>query len=92
VSNVVVQFVATNRVKVSWTPGFDAATTVSKYDIYFNLAGWSSWVEDRGTTSVEVTVPSAGVLPQVRVAPRGWYGPGPATWFCDPPARTCING
>ena len=64
-----------------------------KYNVYLNIPGWGSWQEDKTATSVEVNVPpTGGVLPQVRVAPTGFYGPGPATWFCDPPSRFCING
>ncbi len=93
VAAVTEQFMAADRVRISWTPGPDAATAVWKYDVYLNIPGWSSWREDRTATSVEVTVPaSGGVLPQVRVAPVGFHATGPATWFCDPPSRFCING
>lgn len=92
VTNLVASFVAPDRVRVTWTPPAGAGSAFWKYQVYVNLAGWSAWAEDAGASAVEVTVPaSGGVLPQVRVATVGWQG-GPATWFCDPPSRFCING
>lgn len=92
VADLVASFVGPDRVRITWTPPAGAGSAFWKYQVYLNLPGWSAWEEDAATTSLEVTVPpSGGVLPQVRVATVGWQG-GPATWFCDPPSRFCING
>ena len=94
VTSLSVSYVGPDRVRVTWAEPPDAAMSVSKYEVYFNRAGWVSWSEDVGTTSVEVTVAAgeAPSLPQVRVAPRGGYASGPTRWFCDPPSRQCVNG
>lgn len=92
VTDLVAAFVAPDRVRVTWTPPPGAGSAFWKYQVYLNLPGWSAWEEDAATASVEVAVPaSGGVLPQVRVATVGWQA-GPATWFCDPPSRFCIDG
>ena len=92
VTNLVASFVGPDRVRITWTPPAGAGSAFWKYQVYLNLPGWSAWEEDAATTSLELTVPpSGGVLPQVRAATVGWQG-GPATWFCDPPSRFCING